>query len=212
LSLYKAVKQPGVATAIDAAATLNPITASINGILNLFGFGSAGKMVGESPAGIEADQALGVRTHMTAEQQAAAKEWAAQQGQQVSDNPDVISMPVTGPGTIETTDLAPVNEGGGSSSSYNGWSNSGDQGNGVTTSPVSQGSVTSTNLAQGGEVSGPGTGTSDSIPARLSDGETVITAATTAKVKELFGDDFFHNLEKEFNAPAAARQIAKGRA
>jgi hypothetical protein len=31
-------------------------------------------------------------------------------------------------------------------------------------------------MMQGGEVTGPGTGTSDSVPARLSDGEFVITA------------------------------------
>ena len=31
-------------------------------------------------------------------------------------------------------------------------------------------------LAGGGEVTGPGTGTSDSVPARLSDGEFVVTA------------------------------------
>ena len=31
-------------------------------------------------------------------------------------------------------------------------------------------------LASGGEVEGPGTGTSDSVPARLSDGEFVVTA------------------------------------
>ena len=30
--------------------------------------------------------------------------------------------------------------------------------------------------AAGGEVKGPGTGTSDSVPARLSDGEFVLTA------------------------------------
>ena len=32
-------------------------------------------------------------------------------------------------------------------------------------------------LYHGGEVNGPGTGTSDSVPARLSDGEFVMTAA-----------------------------------
>ena len=32
------------------------------------------------------------------------------------------------------------------------------------------------NAAGGGEVEGPGTGTSDSVPARLSDGEFVLTA------------------------------------
>ena len=35
---------------------------------------------------------------------------------------------------------------------------------------------TAINAASGGEASGPGTGTSDSIPARLSDGEFVMTA------------------------------------
>ena len=40
-------------------------------------------------------------------------------------------------------------------------------------------------LAHGGMVSGPGTGTSDSIPARLSNGEFVVNAAATAKNKSL---------------------------
>ena len=40
-------------------------------------------------------------------------------------------------------------------------------------------------LATGGFVSGPGTGTSDSIPARLSDGEYVINAAATRKYRPL---------------------------
>lgn len=46
-------------------------------------------------------------------------------------------------------------------------------------------------FASGGFVSGPGTGTSDSIMARLSNGEFVSDAAT---VKH-FGSDFFHNLK-----------------
>ena len=66
--------------------------------------------------------------------------------------------------------------------------------------------------ASGGEMHGPGTGTSDSIKANVSDGETIITAQTTAKVKELFGDDFFHNLEVQFNKPAAVKQKQMGRA
>ena len=39
--------------------------------------------------------------------------------------------------------------------------------------------VKSANFAEGGKVNGPGTGTSDSIPANLSNGEFVMTAKAT---------------------------------
>lgn len=48
------------------------------------------------------------------------------------------------------------------------------------------------NFAQGGKVSGPGTGTSDSIMARLSNGEFVMRAAAVRK----FGADFFNLLNR----------------
>lgn len=41
-------------------------------------------------------------------------------------------------------------------------------------------SVKSAKFAEGGLVTGPGTGTSDSIPAQLSNGESVITAKATS--------------------------------
>lgn len=47
-------------------------------------------------------------------------------------------------------------------------------------------------LATGGYIRGPGTGTSDSIMARLSNGEFVNDAKTVAH----FGVDFFHNLKR----------------
>ena len=46
-------------------------------------------------------------------------------------------------------------------------------------------SVKEDDFATGGYISGPGTGTSDSIPARLSDGEYVINAAATRRNKPL---------------------------
>jgi len=52
---------------------------------------------------------------------------------------------------------------------------------------------------RGGEVDGPGTGTSDSIPARLSDGEYVIPA----DVVERLGVGFFDRLRAQFHTPAA---------
>lgn len=52
--------------------------------------------------------------------------------------------------------------------------------------------------ARGGPISGPGTGTSDSIPALLSDGEYVIRSSAV----EHYGQDFFDNVN--------ARRFAKG--
>jgi hypothetical protein len=61
--------------------------------------------------------------------------------------------------------------------------------------------------ASGGKISGPGTGTSDSIPAKLSDGEYVIDAKTV----DALGPDFFQKLQAMFNPDAIASQAAKGR-
>ena len=47
-------------------------------------------------------------------------------------------------------------------------------------------------MATGGMVNGPGTGTSDSIPARLSDGEFVSTAATVSRPGNRAALDFMH--------------------
>lgn len=47
-------------------------------------------------------------------------------------------------------------------------------------------------VATGGYITGPGTGTSDSIAARLSNGEFVANAKTV----KTFGVDFFHNLQR----------------
>jgi len=65
---------------------------------------------------------------------------------------------------------------------------------------VSGGSI-SRRFAEGGMVSGPGTGTSDSIPAMLSNGEFVNDARTVG----FFGSGFFQNLKRvsrgEFGIP-----------
>lgn len=50
----------------------------------------------------------------------------------------------------------------------------------------------------GGKIEGPGTGTSDSIPARLSDGEYVISA----DVVDALGSKFFDSLQSQFHKKA----------
>ncbi len=52
--------------------------------------------------------------------------------------------------------------------------------------------------ASGGYVSGPGSSTSDSIAARLSNGEYVVQASAVSK----YGVDFFNSLNQMKSAPA----------
>ena len=64
-----------------------------------------------------------------------------------------------------------------------------------------------TEFAGSGPVEGPGSGVSDSIPARLSDGEFVFTAKATAEI----GEDTLMSVMKEAEAQADARQqVAEG--
>ncbi len=56
-------------------------------------------------------------------------------------------------------------------------------------------------LKSGGYIQGPGTGTSDSIPARLSDGEYVIPADVVDKV----GVEFFDHLRASLHTPVATK-------
>ena len=90
-------------------------------------------------------------------------------------------------------------EGGG----FGGHGNSagGDSGTGSSGSSGSQGGGGDASAANGGEIEGPGTGTSDSIKANLSDGEYVISA----DVVEMLGAGFFDNLQAKFHTPVAMK-------
>lgn len=69
---------------------------------------------------------------------------------------------------------------------------------------MADGGIARKDMRGGGEVSGPGTGTSDSIPARLSDGEYVLNAETVKMV----GEDY---LDKINNAGLRRRDSRKRR-
>ena len=62
--------------------------------------------------------------------------------------------------------------------------------------------------ATGGRISGPGTGTSDSIPAWLSNGEAVLKASSLRKLDAKYGRGFFNTLNATGDVPAGSR-IAK---
>lgn len=63
-------------------------------------------------------------------------------------------------------------------------------------------------VATGGRISGPGTGTSDSIPAWLSNGEAVLKASSLKKLDAKYGPGFFNTLNATGDVPAGSR-IAK---
>lgn len=65
-------------------------------------------------------------------------------------------------------------------------------------------------LADGGHVRGPGTGTSDSIPARLSDGEFVLPADTVRKVGVNSLRDLVDTTHKPSGQPAHPARFADG--
>lgn len=75
----------------------------------------------------------------------------------------------------------------------------------VVTRKKGDGSVTA---ATGGRIYGPGTGTSDSIPAMLSNGEAVLKASSLRKLDAKYGHAFFDTLNATGDVPAGSK-IAK---
>ena len=63
----------------------------------------------------------------------------------------------------------------------------------------------SAKAATGGRIYGPGTGTSDSIPTMLSNGEAVIRAASLRKLDAKYGRGFFDTLNATGDVPAGSR-------
>lgn len=70
-------------------------------------------------------------------------------------------------------------------------------------------SINSVKLARGGRVSGPGTSTSDSIPAMLSNGEYVVNARATSMFPELL--ETINNLGLGLGAPARMEKVTTTR-
>ena len=81
--------------------------------------------------------------------------------------------------------------------------------------------VKSAKFAEGGDVTGPGTGTSDSVPAKLSNGESVLTAAATSMFAPalsafnqigggvpIYGGSAQQQIGEEYLANAVARGMA----
>lgn len=223
IDLYDTLKKPTIANVSDTILSVsNPTLAGVNGVLGFFGLPTIGEVAQNAK-----EMYISPNNPMSSSQQLEAESFRATLGQNVGENAPNVEPEPAAAVDVNGIVAAPIEAGGGGSGSSIDYTNNGDRGPGGSTGATGQDSYSEANNApagnfgsynpgasysHGGDVDGPGTGTSDSIPARLSDGETVITARTTQRVKELFGEDFFHNLEAQFNAPAAVKQKQMGRA
>lgn len=179
---------PTAANAINVATSLNPATATINAGLGLFGT-SIGALAMGTPQTVDA---MG---NVTKE---------ATSG--LFGSPVAEVSAVSPPGQVTTTDLGMLG-GDGSGGDFGGFGDRGPGGSSGDTgaSDAGAGPGGPGDLANGGEVNGAGTGTSDSIKANLSDGEFVMSA----DVVNALGEDFFNQLQAAFHTPVKAKAKAK---
>jgi hypothetical protein len=195
---------PTQVNTVNLATALNPYTAAINAGLGLVGT-SLGAVALGTPQSITGSTVSG---GLVNEATPGVFGGLFGAGGQFGGNP-AMSSPVTGWGEVSTTDLGQL--GGGFNTSTNGSGTAGTQGGmaGQRGAGSQTGSMGDTGGdADGGLKEGPGTGTSYSIPARLSDGEFIMSA----DVVEKLGEDFFNQLQAAFHTPAAVQKQMQQRA
>lgn len=176
---------PTAANAINVATALNPATATINAGLGLFGTSIGAQLMGTP-------QAIDPMGNVTKE---------ATSG--LFGSPVAEVSAVSPPGQVTTTDLGMLGDSGGNNKGFDGFGDRGPGGSSGDTSASDAGAGPGGpgDLADGGEVNGAGTGTSDSVPANLSDGEFVMSA----DVVNALGEDFFKQLQAAFHTPVKAK-------
>jgi hypothetical protein len=196
---------PSQVNAINLATTLNPTLAAVNAALGL-----GGTSIGAQALGTP--QSVDPVTGMVTEATKGILGGLLGAGGQFGGDP-AMSSPVTGWGGVTETDLGLLGSdtsggdgqsGGGGDRGPGGSSGDADAAAAGDTGP---GSGAGGVFANGGTVDGKGTGTSDSIPARLSDGEFVMSA----DVVEALGEDFFNQLQAAFHTPAVVQKRTSGK-
>lgn len=166
-SAGKAIAENNASSLINALAALTPVTAVANLGSSLLGGPTAGSLLAGTPANIP--QGSGPVTEAT---------------------PGLLGMMGVTPGAGQL-----YSSGSSSGSSY-ATPYAVPSSTVVASGPESVDSM-GTPMANGGEVRGPGTGTSDSVKARLSDGEYVVSADVVQKL----GVDFFDLLQQQLHTP-----------
>jgi len=84
-----------------------------------------------------------------------------------------------------------------------------DEAKGMQGFNYTPGEMARAGYAKGGVVKGPGTATSDSIPARLSNGEVVLNAGAAEAFKEMLGEQTVDQFNAAY-APEEAETEFKG--
>lgn len=182
---------PSVASAINVASSLNPATAIANGVAGLFGTSIGAQLMGTP-------QAIDPMGNVTKE---------ATSG--LFGSPVAEVSAVSPPGQVTTTDLGMLGDSGGNNNGFDGFGDRGPGGSSGDTSASDAGAGPGgPGEANGGPIDGPGTGTSDSIPANLSDGEFVMSADVVAAL----GEDFFNQLQAAFHTPVKQAKAKTRRA
>ena len=233
------VGNPSLANGINIAASLNPIGLGYNALAGLFGIASIGELVDNIRSEVNPNQmmtaeqeAIGAISRDNPNSADLTSQANSMPGDALGNLMGITDAFGTAPVGAPADSFTGFNGlpgpngpngfggsngfgdgrgiGGGDSSNAGGGFGGGDsRGAGDTDGGSSNGNAAAAN---GGLIDGPGTGTSDSIDIKVSDGETVITAETTKAVNEALGENFFLALEEAFNPKAAKAQRQLGRA
>ena len=181
--------------------------AAYNAAASLFGFATAGEVVDNARALANPNQMMTPAQQSLVATEANNPSSAGLTAQANGMPGDALDNLMGLTNSFGTGDSGGGGGGGGFGSSSRG-------GNDAHSGDSSHGDAGASNsgFSAGGELTGPGTGTSDSIDIKVSDGETVITAETTKAVNEALGENFFLALEEAFNPKAAKAQRQLGRA
>jgi hypothetical protein len=176
---------PTVSKAIDVASSLTVPTAVANLVSSIFTSKSIGQHLMGTPDAMQSAESIAAANPNSADLTSQANSMEG----------DALAGLLGLTGAFGTANIS-----GGTAGDVNGGQN------GVTGGVSGEGgwggsAVGGDTWADGGPINGPGTGTSDSINAKLSDGEYVMSADTVS----VLGKEFFDALQAAFHTPVAQR-------
>jgi len=238
LNLKDTLTNPGMANIVNTVAGFSPITALANSVAGMFGLPSLGSkvstMTANTMSGDPLDNMLALNNNYgtggtaTPSDNGTATGVGANVGAPAdgtatgmdTPNTDTSGAPVT---TLDATPMvtaattpdnstpgpdtpASMTTGGSDATASSGYSSASDSNSASNDSSSSSGG----GMANGGKVEGPGTGISDSIHAKLSDGEFVLPA----DVVRMIGVSNLEKLVSDHHVPAAVQKLkafAKGK-